>query len=281
MPSASSQVVRLELEPIWESTRGAGIRVAVLDTGVARSSALPEDRVRSIRADGGAPNATADTHGTSCCSLVASSGSGAEGAAPEADVLSIQIATQSRDIRAAQVVRGLERALAEGCHVISCSFTLASWAGHKGAIMDLVRRAHLAGIPVLAAAGNDVGQKSRFPEEIQHAIVVSAHDVNGAPLHVKFNQWTDIFCLGEELSVVDSDGSSQPWSGLTSGATALTAGVVALALASAPPAKRAKVGIAMEPLLKNSGTRFTLPGATGGSAWRLHAQNLVQAARAI
>ena len=272
-------MIQLDLESIWSVTRGAGIRVAVLDTGVATSPGLPANRVRSIRADGGVPNVTADTHGTACCSLVASSEVDAEGAAPEAELLSIQIATASNAITASQVVRGLERALAEGCHVISCSFTLQSWADEKDAVATLVRQAHLAGIPVLAAAGNVANQQSRFPEEIQHAIVVSAHDTSGSPMHVRFNEWTDVFCLGDELTVVDGDGSTQTWSGQTSGATALTAGVAALALASVADAKRTKVGIALEALLKNSGTRFTLPG--GGSAWRLHAQNLVKAARKI
>jgi subtilisin family serine protease len=271
--------VQLELESIWNTTRGAGIRVGVLDTGVATSEALPSSRVRSIRADGGAPNVTTDTHGTSCCSLVGSGGVDAEGAAPEATLVSIQLSTDANAITAAQVVRGLERALDEGCHIISCSFTLQRWGTQKDSVAALVRQAHLAGIPVLAAAGNVAHQPSLFPEEIQHAIVVSAHDASVAPMPVRFNQWTDVFCLGDELSIVDSDGANQTWSGLTSGATALTAGVAALALASVPEAKRTKVGIAMEALLKNSGIRFTLPG--GRPAWRLHARNLVTAARAI
>lgn len=279
MPSSSTQVAHLGLEKLWKTTRGRGICVAVLDTGVISSPALPTARVRAIRADGGAPFVTSDTHGQACCSVVASSAPNAEGAAPEAEVLSIQIATSADAITAAQVARGLERALAEGCDVISCSFTLQSWAGKKDAIAGLVRDAHLAGVPVLASAGNVRGQSALFPEETQNAIVVSAHGKGGSALQVNYNDWTDVFCLGDKLTVVNGAGLKRLWPGKTSGATALTAGLAALALAAVPKAKRSKVGLALDSLLKNSATVFALPGGKTGR--RVNAGKLITAALAV
>lgn len=280
MGSKSVQVEKLGLEKVWGRSRGAGVRVAVLDTGVSMSNALPPSRVQVMKADGGPSAPTADTHGTSSCSVVGSELADAEGAAPEAEVLAIQIATSADAIRAAEVVRGFERALTEGCDVISCSFTLHSWAGKKDAIANLVRQAHLAGIPVFASAGNVPSEPSLFPEEIQHAVVVSAHTTRNSAMAVRFNAWTDIFCLGDRLTVVNGSGLKRQWVGAkTSGATALVAGVSALALAAVSRTKRPKVGAALEGLLKATASRIPLPG--GETGLRVDARKLVAAAMAI
>jgi membrane-anchored mycosin MYCP len=276
--TTSNQVVRLGLEEVWRTTRGAGVRVAVLDTGAWTSAALPANRVQTMRADGGAPGPTTDPHGTFCGALVGSSAADAEGAAPEANLLAIQIATRSEDISAVDVTGGLERALAEGCDVISCSFTLQSWGGQAAAIQDLVRQAHSRGIPVLAAHGNAPDDATPFPEEAPQAIVVSAHDEHARVQAVKFAV-TDLFCLGDNLTVVNGSGQRRTWTGLTSGATALLAGVVALGLAAVPEEKRVSAGMAVADLLKASGASMQLPD--GVTALRVDARRFVAAARAF
>lgn len=277
MASQAKQIGVLGIEKVWKVTRGDGVRVAVLDTGVLTSSALPTSRVETVAADGGEPESTADLHGTFCASLIASEKRDVEGVAPEANILSIQVTTDSAVLSVAEVVRGFELALDRGCDVISCSFTLARLGGKADALAEVVRAAHLRGVPVLAAHGNDAGEATPFPEEIQHAIVVSALRENGNPLPVKFNQWTDISCLGEKLAVVNGAGLTRTWAGKTSGATALAAGVVALALAAVSSSERARVGMAVEGLLKSTASDGGVQ-SDGTPILQLDARELVQAA---
>jgi len=254
MASSSQQIDVLGVEKIWKTTRGAGVRVAVLDTGVVPSDGLPASRVQAVGLDGGGAAPTADMHGTFCGSLIGSEERDAEGVAPEAKLLSIQITTASDSLAAADVVRGLRLALSLGCDVISCSFTL-NRLGNSGAdLADVVRQAHLSGIPVLTAHGNVAGEAAPFPEEIQHAIAISSHTRSGRPQQVNFNQWTDAFCLGDQLTVLNAAGMTRTWAGKTSGATALVAGVVALALGAIPKSKRLKAGMAVEGLIKATAT---------------------------
>lgn len=274
--SKAHQIAYLQIEKLWQRTRGAGVRVAVLDSGVQTSAALPAKRVERLRADGQAPSPTADPHGTFCASLIASEKADTEGIAPEAKILSIQVSTASTNIAAANVASALALALARGCDVISCSFTLNKWGGKQQQILDLVRQAHLAGIPVLGAHGNTPGQVALFPETVPHAITVSANNDAGRPLAVNHNAWTDIFALGDRLHVVDTAGLRVAWPGQTSGATAIVSGVVALCLSAVSKSKRARVGMAIEGLLKTTGT--TMASSTQR---RINAQKLMDAVIAL
>lgn len=277
---STRQIDQLGIESIWDITRGAGVRVAVLDCGVLTSDALPRSRVEGIAANSGDEDATADSHGTSCGSLIASEAEDAMGVAPEAKLLSVQIMTSSDSLAAADVTRGFTRALERGCDVISCSFTLTRFGAQQKKIAALVREAHLRGIPVLAAHGNTFGEPAPFPEAVQHAIVVSAHDESLNVMPVNHNRWTDLFALGDELDVVNSEGLARRWeAGKTSGATALVAGAVALALAAVDAGKRVRVGMAMEGLLKASAAPFA--GPDGESLLRLDAPRLVDSALAL
>jgi hypothetical protein len=212
--------------------------------------------------------------------LIASQSASAQGVAPDASILSVQITTSRDRLVAAQVTRGLAQALERGCQVISCSFTLSSLSDQRSEISALVRQAHLRGIPVVGAQGNDPGQAAPFPEAIQHAIAVSAHDVDDEPMPVNHNRWTDIFSLGDEVDVVNGSGLTRTWTGNTSGATALVAGCIALALAAVDPSRRVRVGMAMDGLLKVSARRFGT-SSSDTPLLQLDALRLVESAIAL
>jgi subtilisin family serine protease len=276
MPSRASQIRELEIEPIWESARGRGVKVALLDSGVWCSSALPEGRVETLRVNGGPQDPTSNEHGTYCASLIGSSEEDAEGAAPDVSILSIQVISSSGTVEPENVAKALRLALDRGCDVISCSFVLPDMGPARAEIGDLSRRAHLAGVPLLAAAGNQAGLRADFPERVPHAIVVSACTAEHQAMNVNFNQWTDIFALGDTLDVVGDSAVPERWQeGWTSAATALMSGVVALILSGVPPSARARVGMGMESLIKLSGRPLAGPG--GGTRLRVSVPSLLQA----
>lgn len=89
--------------------------------------------------------------------------------------------------------------------------------------------------------------------------------------------WTDIFCLGDELDVVDGKGAPFVWRGFSSGATAIVAGIVALALTPLPPAKRRTAGMALEGLLKATATRSVDASLEFGPSLKIEPQRLFRA----
>jgi hypothetical protein len=253
----SFQVEHLGIQNLWQTTRGDGVRVAVLDTGVTLSDALPAERIEAIESDGTAQSPTALSHGTRCISLIASSSEDAEGIAPECQVLSIRANSVNDRFSPLRVKRGLRFALDRSCDVISCSFTLPRVDEE---LRELVREAHLAGIPIIAATGNDPDAKDEFPSKVPHATVIGALDAANAPLRGRHTPWTDAFCLGDDLDVVDGDGAAVSWSGLSSGAAAIVSGIVALALAPLSVARRRRAGILVDGLIKTTARAEHSPG---------------------
>ncbi len=93
-PRASEQLAALDLPRVWQLTRGAGQRVAVIDTGVA-----PHRRLRDVVAGGdyvarGDGTQDCDGHGTVVAGIIAGqpnpSRDGFSGVAPDATVISIR-----------------------------------------------------------------------------------------------------------------------------------------------------------------------------------------------
>jgi hypothetical protein len=81
-------------------------------------------------------------------------------------------------------------------------------------------------------------------------------------------------------TVVNGSGLTRTWPGKTSGATALTAGVVALALAAVPKNQRVSVGMAIEGLLKATAANEA-PQADGSPVLRIQPKAFVDAALAL
>ena len=84
----------MDLPALWKSAgRGAGVTVAVVDTGVTPSVRLPRLRGEGDYIDGGDGLTDCDTHGTVIASIIgaaAAEGDALVGVAPDADLLSIR-----------------------------------------------------------------------------------------------------------------------------------------------------------------------------------------------
>jgi subtilisin family serine protease len=143
----------LHVTAAWESTRGAGVTVAVLDTGVDPSQAdlagsvvTGPDYTGSGRAPGGP---FWGIRGTEMASLIAGHGhgtgraNGVVGIAPAAKILSVRVTLESNDplLASAAVAGGLPKAIARGI----------SYAVHHGAsVIDLP----LDPVPTAGAPGS-------------------------------------------------------------------------------------------------------------------------------
>jgi type VII secretion-associated serine protease mycosin len=240
----------------WTITRGAGVTIAVIDTGVDGS--VPELQGAVVggadfsgigSADGQAPvGSTNSNHGTMVASLAAGRGTGAGsgviGSAPEAGILALSIGfgegTTSSDDQIAAAVRF---AVDQGAGVINMSLTrnTLDWPESWD---DAFLYAMEHDVVVVAAAGNrgsgttEVGAPATMPG----VLTVAGTDENGQASFDSSSQGITIGVAApsESLVGVAPGGDHVIWGG-TSGATPIVSGIVALVRAAHPELDAANV----------------------------------------
>jgi subtilisin family serine protease len=200
-PGAVSQwgLSSIRAPEAWAISRGAGITVAVIDSGVdLNHEDLREDNTHESQivgaascrngtcADGGGTDDYG--HGTHVAGIIAATadnGLGVAGVAPDAKVLAIKVlykpsgcASCEATGSAEDVTAAIDYAIARGAQVINLSLgsTIQSVLGPSFA--DAIKRAWAAGVIAVVAAGNDFILGSGFSNE--PAIVVSALNRAGA-----------------------------------------------------------------------------------------------------
>jgi subtilisin family serine protease len=236
----------------WGVTRGKGVTIAVIDTGVGSPRELQgavvggTDLSGTGSDDGRTPVGSEGEHGTLVASLAAGRGTGDEagiiGSAPEASVLAISIGFDGGDSDT-QIADAVRWAVDHGADVINMSLTRntldwpESWDDAFTYAMD-------NDVVIVAAAGNrgsgteEVGAPATMPG----VLTVAGVDRSGASSHSASAQGVTIgvSAPSERLVGVMPDGSYVRWNG-TSGATPIVAGVVALVMAAHPELDAANV----------------------------------------
>lgn len=232
----------------WATTKGKGVTIAIIDTGVDGShidlqgSVVGGTDVSGIgSANGQTPVGDSNEHGTMVASLAAGrghgNGEGVIGSAPEAKILAISIAfgsgTRSSDDQIADAVKW---AVDHGADVINMSLTRNSleWPESWD---DAFLYAFEHDVVVVAAAGNRGSGTTEVgaPATIPGVLVVGGVDRNGSASFDASSQGITIAVSApsEELVGAAPGGGYYEWAG-TSGAAPIVAGVVALVRAAHP-----------------------------------------------
>ncbi|WP_309134936.1 S8 family serine peptidase [Cellulomonas sp.] len=183
----------LQAELAWTVTRGGGVLVAVVDSGVDASNAHLTDALTGgldLVGDGLGANGYADLHGhgTAVAGTIAArevATSKVVGLAPEARLLSVRVfAADDEKTReagfgpsAARLAEGIRAAADAGAQVIAVAM---SSPDEDPALADAVAYADARGSLVVASAGNAAGDAGvRYPAAAPAALGVTAVDAAG------------------------------------------------------------------------------------------------------
>lgn len=234
----------------WQTTRGEGITIAVIDTGIGRVPDTFGDAVvggtdvsGTGTPDGRTPLGALDgNHGSWVASLAAgrgaADGTGMIGVAPEAKLLSISVGFGAAAAVpfTEQVAKGMRWAVDNGADIINLSFTTntldwdESWD-------DAFLYAFEHDVVVVVAAGNRGSGTSIIgaPATIPGVLTVAGVDQTGtASIEASTQGITiGISAPSEGLLGVSADGKLASWSG-TSGAAPIVAGIAALIRSAHP-----------------------------------------------
>jgi type VII secretion-associated serine protease mycosin len=254
-PAAAADDVRddqwwigsMKLSQAHRITKGAGVTVAVIDTGVwaghpdLAGAVIPgADFTASKSSKDG--RLDWDGHGTAVAGLIAargrSGGRGLLGVAPEATVLPLRVSSLGKVGGGGHPGQAIQYAVTHGARVVNMSFG----AGDGFELREAVQAAAAADVVLVAASGN-TSEKDIFPAAYPEVVAVGAVDRKGAlaKLSVTGPQ-LDLAAPGAGMVTLYRDkGSGYANDSGTSYSSAIVAGAAALVRAKFPDLSAAEV----------------------------------------
>ncbi|NUP37558.1 MAG: type VII secretion-associated serine protease mycosin [Streptomyces sp.] len=249
----------MRLPEAWKISRGAGITVAVIDTGVDRMIQDLKGQVldgKSFTYPVGSPYEDTTGHGTGMSSLIAGTGvaeggTGAEGVAPGAKILPIRILNDLRDIdeatSATSFALELDKALIfaadSQARIINISQAVPASSLRQQdiiALQEAVDYARSKGKLIIAGVGNsgEKGNPVQYPAASRGIVGAGALDSGGEALGLSNKgPQVDLSAVGQDIAKACPSGIRphcvNTGSG-TSDATALTSGSAALIWSAHP-----------------------------------------------
>ncbi|GAA1012950.1 serine protease [Streptomyces sp. F-3] len=294
----------LRTEEVWRTTKGKGVTVAVLDTGVDADHPDLADNVlpgRDLVGFGARPgDRTWARHGTAMAGIIAGHGhgpgnaDGVMGVAPEAKILPVRVILEdgdparakARTTRGNALADGIRWAADQGADVINLSLGDDSASAHPEPAEDeAVQYALSKGSVVVASAGNggEKGDNISYPAAYPGVIAVTAVDRYGTRASFSTRRWyATVSAPGVDVVIADPDRRYYEGWG-TSAAAAFVSGAVALIRAVHPDLTPAQIKKLLQDTARNApvggrddsrGFGLVDPAAAIKAADRLERQDL-------
>lgn len=176
---------------------GKGVKVAVLDTGIANHNDL--NIVEKVNFVSGENADDLNGHGTSVAGIIAAKDNnyGTVGIAPDVELYSVKVMDRYGTTQFSHVVKGVEWAIDNDMDIISLS--LGATATQHSSVEEAFKKAEQAGILIVAGAGNHGEEVEKrgaisYPAKYNSVIAVGAIDKNES-------RWTKS-AIGPELELV-------------------------------------------------------------------------------
>lgn len=237
----------LDPDRVWPHSTGAGVTVAVVDSGVdadhpqLRGKVLPGADFFLV---GDLPgDFDCVSHGTAAASIIAAApvaGVGFHGVAPDARILPVRVTDRELNdsgdptpINPGIVAEGIRYAVDSGAGVINLSL---SGYGDFAEIRDAVAYARSRDVLIVAAAGNrdDLEPVPSFPASYDGVVGVGSIDIEGVRARgSQVGPYVDLVAPGQDVVGASRVAGHDYWAG-TSFAAPFVSGVAALVRAAHP-----------------------------------------------
>ncbi|MHC3472014.1 type VII secretion-associated serine protease mycosin [Streptomyces sp. 7R007] len=294
----------MHTQQAWQTTKGKGVTVAVLDTGVEADhpdlvgNVLPAKDMIGFGATRG--DRAWARHGTAMAGIIAGHGhgpgdaDGVMGIAPEAKILPVRVILEdgdsargkARSTRGNALAEGIRWAADHGADVINLSLGDDSASAHPEPSEDeAIQYALKKNVTVVASAGNggDKGDHVSYPAAYPGVIVATAVDRYGTRASFSTRRWyATVSAPGDDVVIADPDHKYYEGWG-TSAASAFVSGAVALVKAAHPGLTPAQVKKLLEDTARDApsggrddsrGFGFVDPAAALKAAARLKPEGL-------
>lgn len=215
----------------WDRSTGAGVTIAILDSGVDTNHPDLAGKVQVVNV-AGAPGDGVGEHGTEVAGVagaVTNNGAGVASLGWNVGLMSIKVLDAEGVGLTSTVINGIDTAVAQGAKIINLSLASTFF---EQPMQDAINRAYAKGVLVVAAAGNNDDQggtstSPKYPAAMDHVLSVAATMQNDqiAPFSRR-GPWVDVAAPGNALITTQPNGAY----GLASG-TSLASPIVAAAAA--------------------------------------------------
>ncbi|HNW44126.1 MAG TPA: S8 family peptidase [Elusimicrobiales bacterium] len=187
-------VKRVNAAGAWNFTEGAGVKVAVIDTGVDFNH---PDLKANYKGGYNTIITTAAPlddhgHGTHVSGTIAAvrNATGVVGVAPRASLYGVKVLDKNGSGSYSNVMAGIEWATLNGMQVINMSL---GGGGAMESMQKVIKAAYDAGVTIVCAAGNDSGPVN-YPAKYPESIAVSASD--------SYDKLASFSSKGPEIAVI-------------------------------------------------------------------------------
>lgn len=203
---------QIQMPMAWQSSRGQGTVVAVIDTGVAYADAPGFARAPDLAETRFVPGydfvdddehpLDEHGHGTHVAGTIAQStnnGIGVAGVAPEASIMPIRVLDRRGAGRWGSVAAGIRWATDHGAHILNLSL---GGPTPSASIRNAMAYAHRKGVTIVVAAGNTGRGRVQYPAAHRHAIAVGAVRFDEQlSFYSSFGRHLDLVAPGGDLRV--------------------------------------------------------------------------------
>ncbi|WP_274651721.1 S8 family peptidase [Paenibacillus humicola] len=163
-------VSRVQAPKVWKRTKGDGVPVAIIDTGIAPHPDL--HIAGGVNTIGGRSYTDDNGHGTHVAGIAAALGTNGmiPGVAPKVKLFAVKALDAAGEGYISSIIDGIDWCIRNGMKVINMSFGLSG--ATSSALRQSIQRARRKGIVVIASAGNGgifsggIDEPASFPETI-------------------------------------------------------------------------------------------------------------------